>query len=166
MIHRVLAVLGSAVFLILAPGTVVGLIPWWLSQWRVQAPFLGFPLIRAIGVVLIAAGLLALLESFIRFALRGLGTPAIVYPPRHLVVSGLYRYVRNPMYLAVLSTILGEAIALGSLTLLEYAALVWLVSHLFVVGCEEPALKKRFGADYVKFCDNVPRWIPRLKPWR
>jgi protein-S-isoprenylcysteine O-methyltransferase Ste14 len=162
---RLLSALGSALFLILAPGVVVGLVPWWLSHWRVQTPFLGFAPTRAFGVVLIAAGLLVLLESFARFAVQGFGTPAIIYPPRLLVVSGFYRYVRNPMYLAVVSTILGQAITLGSLTLLGYAGLVWIASHLFIVGCEEPALRKRFGAEYIRFCANVPRWIPRLHPW-
>jgi protein-S-isoprenylcysteine O-methyltransferase Ste14 len=165
MIRKVIVVLGSALFLILAPGIVAGLVPWWLSQWRVQAPFFGFPPIRVIGILLITAGVLVLLESFVRFAVQGLGTPAIVYPPRHLVVTGFYRYVRNPMYVAVVSTILGEAIVSGSLILLGYASLVWLVSHLFVVCYEEPVLRKKFGAEYVRFCGNVPRWIPRLRPW-
>jgi len=163
--RRVLAVLGSALFFIVAPGTVTGLVPWWISKWNVQAPFFGFPPIRVLGVLLILAGISVLLESFARFALQGLGTPAIVFPPRHLVVKGIYRYVRNPMYLAVLSIILGEGMILGNLNVLAYGALVWLFSHLFVLAYEEPTLRKTFGAEYDAFCTNVPRWIPRLAPW-
>jgi protein-S-isoprenylcysteine O-methyltransferase Ste14 len=81
------------------------------------------------------------------------------------VVKGLYRHVRNPMYLAVVAIILGEAMILGNLRLLAYCALVWLFSHLFVLAYEEPALRKTFGAEYDAFCANVPRWIPRLSPW-
>jgi protein-S-isoprenylcysteine O-methyltransferase Ste14 len=89
-----------------------------------------------------------------------------VFPTRHLVVTGLYRYVRNPMYVAVLSTILGEALILGNVTLVEYAGLVWLLFHLFVLIYEEPVLSANFGSEYKLFCTEVPRWIPRLTPWR
>jgi hypothetical protein len=106
--RRVSAVAGSVCFLLLAPGTVAGLVPWWISGWRVQAPLLGFFPFRWLGALLIVAGLPVLLDSFARFALKGLGTPAPVFPTRHLVVSGLYRYVRNPMYLAVAAVIFGQ----------------------------------------------------------
>ncbi len=158
--------LGSAVFLLLAPGTIAGLVPWLISHWRMQPPFLGFTPFRAIGIVLIVAGLLVLLESFARFALRGLGTPAPVFPTRQLVVSGLYRYVRNPMYVGVLCINLGQGLLLGSLDVLIYAAIVWLGMHLFVVGYEEPTLRRRYGAEFDFFCRNVPRWIPRVTPWQ
>ena len=98
--------------------------------------------------------------------MRGLGTPAPVFPTRHLVVSGLYRYVRNPMYLAVVSTILGQGLTFGNVTLLEYGGLVWLLFHLFVVVYEEPTLTASFGSDYKLFCTEVPRWIPRFRPRR
>ena len=150
----------------LAPGTIAGLVPWLISHWRMQPPFLGFTPFRAIGIVLIVAGLLVLLESFARFALRGLGTPAPVFPTRQLVVSGLYRYVRNPMYVGVLCINLGQGLLLGSLDVLIYAAIVWLAMHLFVVGYEEPTLRRRYGAEFDIFCRNVPRWIPRVTPWR
>jgi protein-S-isoprenylcysteine O-methyltransferase Ste14 len=165
MMRRILALLGSALFLISAPGVVAGLVPWWISGWKVQPPFFGFRFVRVLGFLLIATGVSVLVESFARFALQGLGTPAIVFPPRHLVVKGLYRHVRNPMYLAVVAIILGEAMVLGDPPLLLYCALVWLFCHLFVLAYEEPTLRKTFGAEYDAFCANVPRWIPRLSPW-
>jgi len=161
--RRVSAMVGSAVFLVIAPGFVAGLVPWWISHWRLQTPFFGMPLFRFGGGILIALGGIGLLDSFVRFAVQGLGTPAPVFPTRHLVVSGLYRYVRNPMYVAVVSTILGQALLLGNVALLEYGALVWLLFHLFVLLYEEPTLKASYGDEYEVFCTAVPRWIPRLK---
>jgi protein-S-isoprenylcysteine O-methyltransferase Ste14 len=111
-------------------------------------------------------GVIGVLDSFVRFALQGLGTPAPVFPTRHLVVTGLYRYVRNPMYVAVAIAIFGQGLILGSVALLEYGGLVWLMFHLFVLVYEEPALRASFGSEYKSFCAEVPRWIPRLTPWR
>lgn len=91
------AVLWSALFLVIAPGTVAGLLPWAISGWNLEPAFFDFPAIRAIGILLIGLGLVPLVESFARFALKGLGTPAPILPTRHLVVSGFYRHVRNPM---------------------------------------------------------------------
>ncbi len=156
------AALATAMFLCLAPGTVAGIIPWWISGWKVQTPFLGFAPIRILAVVLIAAALPVLIDSFGRFALEGLGTPAPVLPTQHLVVKGFYRYVRNPMYVAVLWVILGQAILFGNVTLLAYAALVGLAFHTFVLGYEEPTLRRTYGAEYDAFCSRVPRWMPRL----
>ena len=163
---RVSPLLGSAVFLLLAHGTIAGLVPWLISHWQIRPPLLGFTPFRAIGIVLIVAGIPVLLESFGRFALRGLGTPAPVFPTQHLVVSGLYRYVRNPMYVGVFCINMGQGLLLGNLDVLIYAALVWLAMHLFVVGYEEPTLRRRYGAEFDFFCRNVPRWIPRVTPWQ
>lgn len=164
--RRAYAVLGSAVFFILAPGTVEGLVPWWISRWRVQTPFWDGPPFRVLGGLLVLAGLVVLLESFARFALQGLGTPAPIFPTRHLVVGGFYRYVRNPIYVAGVAVICGQALIFGSLRLLEYGALVWLVMHAFVITYEEPRLRATFGAEYEDFCAHVPRWRPRLRPWQ
>jgi len=164
--RKVLAIVGSAVFLVIAPGFVAGLVPWWISNWRVGAPFLGMPLSRLGGGMLITLGGIGLLDSFVRFALQGVGTPAPVFPTCHLVVTGLYRYVRNPMYVAVVFTILGQGLILGNVTLLEYGGLVWLLFHVFVLIYEEPTLRASFGAEYESFCADVPRWIPRFSPWR
>lgn len=166
MIRKVLAIFGSAVFLVIAPGFVAGLVPWWISGWRPGAPFFGMPLSRFAGGMLIALGVIGLLDSFGRFAVQGVGTPAPVFPTCRLVVTGLYRYVRNPMYVAVVSTILGQGLIFGNVTLLEYGGLVWLVFHLFVLVYEEPTLMASFGAEYKIFCTEVPRWIPRFTPWR
>jgi protein-S-isoprenylcysteine O-methyltransferase Ste14 len=159
------AALGSLAFLVLAPGTVAGLVPYWLSRWRMGPPPLGVAALRWAGAVLAAAGAVVLLDSFARFALRGLGTPAPVLPTRHLVVSGLYRHVRNPMYVAVLSLVLGQALLLGSGRVAAWSAALWLAFHLFVVGYEEPTLSRTFGAEYEVFRANVPRWLPRLRRW-
>jgi protein-S-isoprenylcysteine O-methyltransferase Ste14 len=164
-LRQVFAALGTVLFLFLAPGFVAGLVPWWITRWRVEAPFLGFPPIRVLGLLLFGLGVPLLLDSFARFAVQGVGTPAPVFPTRHLVVKGLYRYVRNPMYLAVVSVILGQGLILGNVRLLEYAALVWLSFHLFVLVYEEPTLRESFGIEYEAFCANVPRWLPRSKPW-
>jgi len=160
------ASLGSVVFFLLAPGLVAGLAPWWISRWRMQPPLLGLSLLRVAGAALIAVGTPALLDSFARFALQGLGTPAPIFPTRHLVVTGLYRHVRNPMYVGVVSVIAGQGLLLGSARVLEYGVLVWMAFSLFVIGYEEPTLRRTFGAEYERFCANVPRWIPRLRPWR
>ncbi len=163
--RRVRAALGSAVFFVLAPGIVAGFAPWWISGRGRDAQPPGWPL-RGLGIILIAAGSIVLLDSFVRFAWQGLGTPAPVFPTRNLVVTGLYRYVRNPMYVAVVAVILGQSLALGNLRVLEYAGLVWLAFHLFVLIYEEPTLRATFGDEYGTFCSNVPRWIPRFSPWR
>src|SRR6202451_963494 len=117
MLRKIWATLGSVVFLVIAPGFVAGLVPWWISRWRLEAPFLGILLFRFAGAV---RGVAGLLDSFARFALQGLGTPAPVFPTRHLVTTGLYRYVRNPMYVAVASTILGQGLLIGNVTFVEY----------------------------------------------
>jgi protein-S-isoprenylcysteine O-methyltransferase Ste14 len=165
MTRKIFAMLGSAVFLVIAPGFVAGLVPFWISRWRLGAPFFGMLLFRFAGAVLIALSGIVLLDSFARFALQGVGTPAPVFPTRHLVVTGLYRYVRNPMYLAVEMTILGQGLLLGNVTLVEYGALVWLLFHLFVLIYEEPTLRTSFGSEYESFCGAVPRWIQRFTPW-
>jgi protein-S-isoprenylcysteine O-methyltransferase Ste14 len=160
--RRAFAILGSGIFLVLAPGTVAGLVPWWISGWRFE--FHSLPMEIA-GALLIALGGLGLLDSFIRFAMKGLGTPAPVFPTKHLVVTGLYRYVRNPMYVAVAALIFGQALIFANLRLFEYGALIWLAFHLFVICYEEPTLRASFGAEYEAFCHAVSRWIPRLHPY-
>jgi protein-S-isoprenylcysteine O-methyltransferase Ste14 len=163
--RKAMAALGSAIFLFLAPGIVGGLAPWWIARRGADTEFLGWPL-RTLGIILINAGTIVVLDSFVRFALQGLGTPAPVFPTRHLVITGLYRYVRNPMYVAVVSIILGQSLVLGNVRVLEYGALVWLGFHLFVMVYEEPTLRSTFGREYELFCSSVPRWLPRFRPWR
>ena len=160
---KFLAVVGSEVFLVIAPGFIAGWVPWWISHWQLEAPFFGMQFFRFVGAALLTLGLAGLLDSFVRFALQGIGTPAPVFPTRHLVVTGLYRYVRNPMYVAVVSAILGQGLLLGNLKLLAYGGLVFLLFHLFVLVYEEPTMRATFGSEYESFCARVPRWIPRFR---
>jgi len=163
--RRALAITGSVIFLLIAPVTVAGLVPFWISRWRMEVSFWTLRLLRLMGVLLVLAGVPVLLDSFARFAIQGLGTPAPVFPTRHLVVQGLYRYVRNPMYVALVTVVLGQALFFGSFLLLEYCVILWLVFHLFVLLYEEPTLQATFGDEYRTFCAHVPRWIPRRRPW-
>src|SRR5215211_4241805 len=163
--RRPTAAIGSAVFFVLAPGMVVGLIPWLLTRWQVREPLPYWMFMRALGAVLLVAGLIALVQAFVRFVVEGLGTPAPVAAPDRLVVGGVYRYVRNPMYVAVVATIVGQALLFGQLGLLIYAAAVWLLVAAFVHLYEEPTLTRRFGADYEAYRRAVPAWWPRLRPW-
>ena len=121
--------------------------------------------LQIFGAALIAAGAAVVLDSFARFALQGLGTPAPVFPTRRLIITGFYRYVRNPMYVAVVAIILGQGLLFGNVVLLGYGTLGWLVCYLFVVLYEEPTLRASFGPDYERFRAAVPRWIPRMSPW-
>ena len=164
--EKLRAVIGSAIFLVIAPGTIAGLVPYLITDWHVGPPLFGLAVFRAAGIGLIVAGIPGLLDSFARFALQGVGTPAPPLPTRHLVVTGLYRYVRNPMYVAVVSIVLGEGLLFGSVTTLMYGILVWTAMHLFVLVYEEPTLREKYGSRYYLFTANVPRWIPRLRPWR
>ena len=159
------AVAGSLVFLVVVPGTVAGAVPFWMTSWRVQPPLLGPPVSRVLGAVFVLLGLGSLVESVLRFALVGLGTPAPVAPPTRLVASGQYRLVRNPMYVAVVAIVLGQALLLGSVGLLRYAVVLWVFFEAFVLLYEEPSLRARFGASYETYCRNVRRWWPRLRPW-
>jgi protein-S-isoprenylcysteine O-methyltransferase Ste14 len=161
---RASAILGSAIFLVVAPGSLALYFPWRICRWRFASTFFGFRPLRIVGMLMIAAGLPVLLDSFARFAIQGLGTPAPVAPPQRLVVTGLYRYVRNPMYVAVALLIFGQGLLFGSVSLLEYGLVVWLGFFAFVILYEEPALRSKFGEDYRQYCSRVPRWIPRLKP--
>jgi protein-S-isoprenylcysteine O-methyltransferase Ste14 len=122
--------------------------------------------VRTASVILMGLGAVILVEAFLRFALKGVGTPAPIYPTKRLVVTGTYRYVRNPMYVSVVSLILGQGVFFGDIRVLLYGLVAWLVTHLFVLFYEEPTLRKSFPAEYATFCAHVPRWIPRLTPWR
>ena len=159
------SLLGSALFFCVAPGVVAGVVPGALADWRIGPPFLGLAAVRLVGVVLLTAGAAGLLDCFVRFAIQGHGTPAPVAPTATLVVSGPYRYVRNPMYVAVVVTIVGQALLFSSTRVLAYAAIVWILFHLFVVGYEEPTLRRQFGVSYRAYQAGVRRWWPRVRPW-
>ncbi|MBT2547395.1 isoprenylcysteine carboxylmethyltransferase family protein [Arthrobacter sp. ISL-65] len=163
--ERKRAAVGTAVFA-LAPATVAGLVPWLLTRWEIQQPVPGGAVAQVAGGLLVAAGGSVIANSFVRFALEGVGTPAPFAPPKHLVVSGLYRYVRNPMYVSIAAAVVGQSLLLGQPILFGYAALGAVPVAAFVVFYEEPTLVRKFGAEYLEYRKNVPRWLPRLTPWR
>jgi protein-S-isoprenylcysteine O-methyltransferase Ste14 len=107
-----------------------------------------------------------LIECFARFARTGGGTPAPIAPTQHLVVTGLYRYVRNPMYVGVLLAIFGQMLLFSSAALLAYGVAIWTAFHIFVVFFEEHRLQRKFPEEYEAYFHNVPRWFPRFTPWR
>ncbi len=155
--------LGTVVFVILAPGSVVVLLPYLISHWTVAEPLLGLGFVRWIGALLVLLGLPVFLDFLVRFVRDGRGTPAPVAEPERLVVTGGFRSVRNPGYVAVLAMITGQALIFGSTALLGYTAAVALAFHLFVVLYEEPHLRRKFGGDYEVYCRRVPRWLPRRR---
>ncbi|TCP57318.1 protein-S-isoprenylcysteine O-methyltransferase Ste14 [Tamaricihabitans halophyticus] len=165
--RRAKATLGSAVFLVAAPGTVAVLIPWLLSGWQFRDPQPWWtPVwVQVIGGLLIAIGAAGLVHAFGKFVVEGFGTPSPSAPPNRLVVGGLYRFVRNPMYVTVLAAILGQALLFGQWGLALYAAITWCGVAAFVRWREEPALARRFGADYTAYRKAVRAWWPRLRPW-
>ena len=149
----------SFLFLILAPGTVAGYIPLILLT---EGPQAATGTIAWLAIPLWICGVFILLRCYWDFLVKGRGTPAPIDPPRELVVSGFYRYVRNPIYVAVLSILIGHFLWFGYWSLLIYAGYAWLATHLFVVLYEEPTLLRKFGATYDDYRSKVPRWIPRL----
>ena len=161
MARRLFALFRTAIF----AGVVVSMAVWFIPRWfhggtlPPPANQAGYP------VMLIAA--LILYRCFWDFAWRGLGTPAIFDPPRRLVVTGLYRWVRNPMYAGMVLLVIGEAILYADIRrqMLWLAAIFWLAATIFVWIYEEPVLREKFGTDYVAYCAAVRRWIPRLKPF-
>lgn len=164
--RRPRAVAGSLAFLVVAPGVVAGLVPWLLTGWETSDALGDLVVVRALGAILLGAGIVVLLESFARFAFEGRGTPAPVSPTERLVVGGLYRLVRNPMYLAVEAAILGQALLLGRWILIAYAAVIGVAFGAFVRLYEEPTLARRYGEEYDAYRRAVPAWRPRLTPWR
>lgn len=160
------AALGTTVFFFVAPGLVAGIGPWLINHWIFSARAWDPRPIRWLGSALIVIGFAAVLECFVRFAVKGRGTPAPIMPTETLVVSGLYRYVRNPMYVAVFAIVVGQGLLFGDVFTLLYAACVWIAFTLFVMLYEEPTLRRTFTTQYTAYCANVHRWVPRLTPWR
>jgi protein-S-isoprenylcysteine O-methyltransferase Ste14 len=158
--NRTVALIGAAVWFMVAPGLLGGYVPWLITGWRAVGDV---PTVLEIaGAALIVIATAGLIDSFLRFALTGRGTPSPLAPPRHLVVTGLYRRVRNPMYVTVLVLILGQVLVLCRVELLAYGVVLWIALHLLVAFYEEPGLRRQFAAEYTDYCAAVPRWIPRL----
>ncbi len=141
------------------PGATVNfaIIPYLLRPF---GPFDG--LTKFAGVPLIVVGAILCLYVVWKFAFVGQGTPAPFDPPKLLLTEGLYRRVRNPMYMGAVTIAFGEAMLLGSFGVLVYAALMWASSHLFVVYYEEPKLRVKYGRAYEEYCSRAGRWVPRL----
>jgi protein-S-isoprenylcysteine O-methyltransferase Ste14 len=165
-VNRAAAAAGTFVFFWIAPATVAGLVPWLITHWHAGPQLFAGAASRGLGVLLAVSGLAIVIECFVRFARKGAGTPAPIAPTERLVVSGLYRHVRNPMYVGVVSAIIGQALGFGSSALLYYGLAVWAGFFAFVVLVEEPSLARRFGAEYEAYRAAVPRWLPRFTPWR
>ena len=156
-----MAALKTLIFSILVPGTVAGVIPWLLLQGSSNlVPMI--PSVWMVGLLPILLGVGLYLWCAGAFAFLGKGTPAPIDAPKVLVVQGFYRWVRNPMYVAVLMVVIGEAILFRSFLLAGYAMVLWGVFHIFVVFVEEPTLRRQFGASYERYLRTVPRWIPHV----
>jgi protein-S-isoprenylcysteine O-methyltransferase Ste14 len=159
--RRIFALARAAVFAAL----FVSLWTYFVPLWIVGAHAFDAP--RPLGWIVVAIGAAIDLQCFWQFAWRGLGTPAPFDPPRHLVVSGPYRWVRNPMYMGMGIVLIGEGIVFPNLTwfMVVMVAVLWLMVTLFVIGYEEPTLRRLFGAEYEAYCREVRRWWPRLRPF-
>lgn len=138
---------------------------WFVPRWVTGKGAFENP--RPLGWIVIALGLVIAFACAIEFAWRGIGTPAPFDPPRRLVVTGLYRWVRNPMYVGLGVLLLGEAITFPriTITMLVMIAILWLATTIFIITFEEPTLRSKFGDDYAAYCRNVRRWIPRRRPF-
>lgn len=164
MMRKSTAAAGTALFFLVAPVMVTAGIPWWLTGWRPRHLPGEIPL-GVLGALSILAGAGVLIHSFVRFVVEGSGTPAPVAPTEHLVIGGLYRHVRNPMYLAVLAILAGQILLLRQWPLVLYTAAVGIAVAAFTRWYEEPTLRRRHGASYEEYRRAVPGWWPRLRPW-
>ena len=153
-------ILNTVIFTVLVPGTVAVYVPIILVG-GFRTPASG--LLTWFGAVVTAIGAAIYFRCAWEFAVRGLGTPAPIAPTKFLVTTALHRHIRNPMYVGVALVILGQAVLFRSFHLVEYAAVMLLIAHLFVVFYEEPTLRRQFGESYEAYRRTVPRWIPRLR---
>ena len=156
------AALGSAAFFVLAPGTTTGLVPWLITRWQGSAATWAV----AIGGIASAAGVALVVAAFVQFVVEGRGTPAPVAPTQELVVGGLYRWVRNPMYVGVAAAIAGQAVMFASVGVAAWLVGFVLAVTTFVRLYEEPTLRSTYGAAYEEYAAAVRRWLPRIRPWR
>jgi len=155
--NRSAAAVGSSLFFAFAPGVVAGVIPYWVTGWEGESPLV----LQILGALVTACAAAVLIDAFARFVREGIGTPAPIAPTEHLVVGGLYRFIRNPMYVAVVSCIAGQAALFADTGLLAYAGFMLVVFIAFVKGVEEPMLREQFGAEYDAYRAAVPGWWPR-----
>lgn len=153
-------ILNTLLFTVIVPGTIAGWLPYRLHGTSPPTTNLA---LQVVAILLIAIGTgIYLHTAFWGFAIRGRGTPAPIAPTKKLVVEGLHRYVRNPMYIGVATIVLGQAVLFQSWHVVEYLAVVLVIVHFFVMFYEEPTLARQFGAEYEEYKKRVPRWIPRI----
>jgi len=155
--------LRSLFFTFLLPGTVTVLIPYWIISSRDLPGFADSHSSRYFGVPLIVLGASGLLWCIWQFFSEGRGTLAPVDAPKHLVVRGLYTYVRNPMYVSVATILIGETILFLSTAIMIEAGIFMVLAYSFVVFYEEPTLRRQFGESYERYSQTVGRWIPRRR---
>jgi len=145
-------------FVMYAPVPVIGIFPYLITRWVQQPPFLGIDALRYVGMALIPVGLIVHIAGFLTLA-RGGANPI---PPVYAIVkNGLFAWTRNPMYIGALTAVFGQALLFGSRGLLYFIAGVLTVAHTFAVTYDEPELRKKFGKEYIDYCNAVNRWLPR-----
>jgi protein-S-isoprenylcysteine O-methyltransferase Ste14 len=147
---------------LILPFTVLIIVPALIERKWVAAP--AAQLIA--GVLIALLGLFVMAQTIVTFIRIGKGTLAPWSPTHKLVVGGMYAYVRNPMILGVITVLIGESVVISSRPILLWAALVFIINTVYFMFSEEPALQKRFGEEYREYKKNVPRWIPRMRPWK
>jgi protein-S-isoprenylcysteine O-methyltransferase Ste14 len=150
----------TLLFTLVVPGTTLALVPCWILATGAGGR-LSLGVFRWLGLLPLLAGVAGLASCYVAFAIVGRGTPSPLDPPRMLVAGGLYRFVRNPIYLSAVLVLVGEAVLWQAPALVLYAGLFWVGSHLFVIGYEEPRLRRRFGPSYGAYSAAVPRWVPQ-----
>jgi protein-S-isoprenylcysteine O-methyltransferase Ste14 len=155
------AVWGSLLFFAVAPGSTAGLVPWLITRWHSGTAAWA----EVAGAIVTLTGATIVIAAFVQFVIEGRGTPAPVAPTQELVVGGLYRWVRNPMYLGVATAIAGQALAFGNLGVVLWLAVFVLAVTSFVIGYEEPTLRRSYGTSYDAYASAVHRWLPRARPW-
>ena len=147
-------------FTVLQPGVVAGLIPYLILRYKIDDVFdQPFHFHKALGVLLVLTGLIILFDCIVRFAVQGRGTLSPADPTKKLVIKGLYRFSRNPMYVGVLLILTGETIFFYPNDLWTYSLFVFFLFHLFVLFVEEPRMRRDFGEEYDRYCQKVRRWF-------
>ena len=159
---RIQRILKNLFFMIIGPGSVIVAIPYLILSFFDPHKFYKIEHLQCIGIIPISIGLIISLWCFYNFISVGKGTPVPTDPPKKLVIIGMYRFVRNPMYVGILFLLFGEAVLFKSFALLGYTSCIYCLFHAFIIGFEEPVLRLKFGKEYDKYCNTVPRWLIRL----
>ena len=164
LLRHLLAILALPfVVIVVVPRVIVVRAHEYDTRWPLEQPLNFLPWAAAVAIGL--SGFILWAWCVWLFARVGRGTLAPWDPTRRLVAIGPYRYVRNPMISGVLAMLLAAALFFGSVALLGWTAAFWLICHVYFLASEEPGLRRRFGEDYRRYAANVPRWLPRRRPW-